>query len=104
MEMAQSDPQLMEMIVRALTSRDRPAMLMLEEACSRDPEIKAFYDDLNDVVNLLAGSKDWRKEAPTAALRPKFREAVQSKLPSAPQSFRLVFTDSDLGRRKTSAC
>ena len=99
--MAQSDPQLMEMIVRALTSRDRPAMLMLEEACSRDPEIKAFYDDLNDVVNLLAGSKDWRKEAPTAALRAKIREAVQSKLPSAPQSFRLVFTDSDLGRRKT---
>ena len=103
MEMASSsDPQLMEMIVRALTSRDRPAMVMLEEACTRDPELKAFCDDLNDVVNVLVGSKDWRKEAPSAALREKIRAAVQAKLPAAPQSFRLVFTESDLGRRKAS--
>ncbi len=100
--MAQSDPQLMEMIMRALTSRDRPAMLMLEEACNRDPEIKAFYDDLNEVVSLLAGSKDWRRETPTASLRAKIREAVQAKLPNAPPSLRLVFTESDLGRRKTT--
>src|SRR5260221_2580817 len=95
------DPSLQELIVRALTGQDRQAQQSLADAAAKDPELRKFCDELDEVVSLLAGSKEWRKQFPSAELTEKVRQAVVSKLPSAPPHFRTVMMESDLGRRRS---
>jgi len=95
------DPSLQELIVRALTGQDRQAQQSLADAAAKDPELRKFCDELDEVVSLLAGSKEWRKQIPSAELTEKVRQAVVSKLPSAPPHFRTVMMESDLGRRRS---
>lgn len=99
--MSKDDPTLQELIVRALTGTDRHAKESLESAVAGDPALRQFCAELDDVVNLLAGCKDWRRQSPTAELTAKIREAVATKLPTAPPHFRTVFMEADLGRRSS---
>ena len=96
--MAREDATLQELIVRALTGMDARARQSLDSAAARDPQLRQFCAELDEVVNLLAGSKDWRAETPSAELTAKVRRAVAEKLPSAPPHFRKVLIDEDLGR------
>ncbi len=99
--MSPDDASLQELIVRALTGLDNRARQSLDAASAGDPELRQFCAELDEVVSLLVGSKDWRNEKPSAELTAKIRTAVASKLPSAPPHFRTVMLESDLGRRKT---
>ncbi|MBI3829865.1 MAG: hypothetical protein HY291_10130 [Planctomycetes bacterium] len=99
--MAYDDVTLQELIVRALTGLDKRARASLEVATAGDPDLKQFCDDLDQVVNLLAGCKDWRAEPPSQELTAKIRKAVAEKLPAAPPHFRTVLIEADLGRRKS---
>ena len=99
--MSPDDLSLQELIVRALTGLDNRARQSLDAASAGDPELRQFCAELDEVVSLLVGSKDWRSEKPSAELTAKIRSAVASKLPSAPPHFRTVMMESDLGRRKT---
>ncbi|MCZ7648353.1 MAG: hypothetical protein M5U26_24355 [Planctomycetota bacterium] len=99
--MAAHDPTLQELIVRALTGQDRRAQRRLEAAAGRDPELKRFCEELDEVVSTLVGSRDWRKQAPSPELTSRIREAVVAKLPDAPPHFNMVLMDADLGRRRT---
>ncbi|MFH0938137.1 MAG: hypothetical protein V1899_02495 [Planctomycetota bacterium] len=98
--MATDHHSLQDLIVRALTGMDQRARQSLEVATAKDPELKQFYAELNEVVNLLSGSKDWRAETPSAELTAKIRSAVSQKLQSAPPHFRTVLLNADLGRRR----
>lgn len=99
--MAQDDPTLQELIVRALTGGDRAARQSLDAAAARDPELRSFCADLEDVVGMLVGAKDWRVEAPSPELTAKVRQAVVARLPEAPPHFRKVLIEADLGRQRT---
>lgn len=99
--MAYDDVTLQELIVRALTGMDKRASASLEVATAGDPELKQFCNDLDQVVNLLAGCKDWRSEPPSQELTAKIRKAVAEKLSAAPPHFRTVMIEADLGRRKS---
>lgn len=99
--MSPDDLSLQELIVRALTGLDSRARQSLDAASLKDPELRQFCAELDEVVSLLVGSKDWRNEKPSAELTAKIRSAVASKLPSAPAHFRTVMLESDLGRKKT---
>jgi len=96
------DVTLQELIVRALTGRDQLARQSLQSAAGMDPELQKFCSELEDVVSLLAGSKDWRDAEPSAELTAKIRQAVVSKLPAAPPHFRTVMLEADLGRRRAA--
>jgi hypothetical protein len=98
---APKDLPLQELIVRALTGMDARARQSLDAASATDPQLRQFCAELDEVVALLVGSKDWRSEKPSAELTEKIRSAVASKLPSAPPHFRTVMLENDLGRRKT---
>ena len=102
MPMPQEDLTLQELIVRALTGEDRRARLQLDSAAASDPELRQFCADLDEVVNVLAGSKEWRRQAPSPELTAKIRQAVVSKLPAAPPHFRKVMLEADLGRRRAT--
>ncbi len=96
--MTLDDLTLQELIVRALTSDDGKARQSLHLATASDPELKQFCDDLDKMVNTLAGSTDWRREKPSPELTASVREAVVATLPSSPAHFRSVLLESDLGR------
>ena len=98
--MAHEDPTLQELIVRALTGRDAKARQLLDNAASSDPELRQFYAELNEVVNVLAGSTDWRNQAPSPSLSVKIWDAVSEKMQSAPPRFHTVLLEADLGRRR----
>jgi hypothetical protein len=95
------DKSLQELIVRALTGLDARARQSLDAATRNDPALRQFCAELDEVVSLLVGSKEWRSEKPSAELTAKIRSAVASKLPSAPAHFRTVMLEGDLGRSKT---
>ena len=99
--MSTPDKTLQELIVRALTGLDERARHSLDAATAKDPALAQFCAELDEVVSLLVGSKDWRNEKPSAELTAKIRTAVASKLPSAPPHFRKVMLEGDLGRQKT---
>jgi hypothetical protein len=101
--MAGDDVTLQDLIVRALTGMDERAKKSLERATAADPKLKQFYAELDEVVAVLAGSKDWRNEKPSAELTQKIRNAVAEKLSSAPPQFRTVMLEADLGRKRTLA-
>jgi hypothetical protein len=96
------DVTLQELIVRALTGSDQGARQSLQNAAGMDPELQKFCSELEDVVSLLAGSKDWRDSTPSAELTAKIRQAVVTKLPAAPPHFRTVMLEADLGRRRAA--
>ena len=98
--MTHDDPTLQELIVRALTGRDEKARLLFDRAASSDPELRQFYAELNEVVDVLAGSKDWRHQSPSPDLKAKIRIAVAEKMQSAPPRFNTVLLEADLGRRR----
>jgi hypothetical protein len=100
--MAEEENNLEDLIVRALTHQDSTAREALDTASREDPELKRFYDDLNQVINTLARCKDWRSEAPSATLKEKVRQAVRAKMSQAPPRFRAVILDADLGREKAT--
>ena len=95
------DKTLQELIVRALTGLDARARQSLEAATRNDPALRQFCAELDEVVALMVGSKEWRSEKPSAELTAKIRSAVAAKLPSAPPHFRTVMLEGDLGRQKT---
>jgi hypothetical protein len=101
--MASDDVTLQDLIVRALTGMDERAKKSLERAAAADPKLKQFYAELDEVVSVLAGSKDWRNEKPSAELTAKIRNAVAEKLSAAPPQFRTVVLEADLGRKRTLA-
>jgi hypothetical protein len=100
--MNNDDVTLQELIVRALTGRDQLARQSLQSAATMDPELQKFCSELDDVVSLLTGSQDWRAATPSAELTAKIRQAVVSKLPTAPPHFRTVMLEADLGRRRAA--
>jgi hypothetical protein len=99
--MKSEDATLQELIVRALTGMDKRARQALETASKSDPELKQFFSELDEVVNLLAGSNDWRAAPPPPEVRERVRQAVAQKMPRAPQHFRTVVMESEMGRRRT---
>ena len=100
--MKNDDLTLQELIVRALTGRDNNARRSIEAAAASDPELQAFYAELEDVVSTLTGSRDWRAAAPTPEIAAKIRQAVVAKLSAAPPHFRTVMLEADLGRRRAT--
>lgn len=100
--MDNEDATLQELIVRALTGSDQSARQSLQAAAGMDPELQKFCSELEDVVSLLAGSKEWRDATPSAELTAKIRQAVVTKLPTAPPHFRTVMLEADLGRRRAA--
>lgn len=95
------DPTLQELIVRALSGQDPRARRRLDDAAGRDPDLKRFCDELDEVVSELIGHREWRRQAPSPELTAKIRQAVIAKLPDAPPHFDTVLMDADLGRRRT---
>jgi len=98
--MSTQDATLQELIVRALTGMDQRARQALDTASASDPELKLFCAELDEVVSLLSGSRDWRASPPPPEVRERVRQAVARKLPAAPPHFRKVMLESDLGRRR----
>ncbi|HYF51482.1 MAG TPA: hypothetical protein VEJ63_18860 [Planctomycetota bacterium] len=99
--MSTQDATLQELIVRALTGMDQRAKQAFDAASASDPELKQFCAELDEVVSLLSGSRDWRAAPPPPEVRERVRQAVAQKLPAAPPHFRKVMLESDLGRRRT---
>jgi hypothetical protein len=96
------DVTLQELIVRALTGRDETARRSLDDAAAIDQDLQRFCAELDEVVVMLTGCREWRAAKPTPELTAQIRAAVVSKLPAAPPHFRTVLLEADLGRRRAA--